>query len=72
MIREKYLPQVNNFPFVSQNIAFNTEKNNSYTFPLEEIINLLSFLDADYEEYPGHVIMNFIILNEPYKYSNKP
>lgn len=71
-MHEKYLSQVNNFPIVSQDIAFNAEKNNSYTFPLEEMINLLSFLDANYEEYPGHVITNFIILNEPYKCSNKP
>lgn len=67
---ENYLPQVNYSLLVTQEIAFHTEKKN--IFPSEQITNLLSFLDADYEKYLGHIIKNFIILCEPSKCSNVP
>lgn len=72
MIYENILPQANYFLQVSQNIAFSAENSNAYLFPLEEIINPLNFLDTNPEEYLGHIIMHFVILNEPCKCSNTP
>ena len=46
-IHENYLPQVNYFLLVSQDIALNADKNNVCTFPKEEMINPISFLDTE-------------------------
>lgn len=51
MIHQNYLLQINYFLLVSQDIAFNTEKSNTSTFPLEEIINPISFLDTNDKEF---------------------
>lgn len=52
-----------NFLEVPQDIEFKVEKNNAYLFPLEEMINFISCPDTDYKEYPDHITMNSIILN---------
>ena len=56
-MHRNYLPSVSYVLVVSQDKAFNAEKNNAYTFPLEEMINLISSPDTDYEEYPYHIIL---------------